>query len=163
MKYTPKNIQAVRRKRLALLIREKYGSQAQFIRETGINQGEISSLLKNKVFGERKARHIEALCNQPTGWLDVEDFRSHEEKAAALGVIISPVPSALRELEEVSHALAESIRNYRRATGDIHKRLLAKIIQELFEKVQEKHDAFQKANQDEQILELVEDRSQLFE
>lgn len=63
----------VRRARLAQLIKENYESQADFIRKTGINQGEVSALLKNKSFGEKKARSIEESCGLPTGWLSRMD------------------------------------------------------------------------------------------
>ncbi len=58
-----------RRARLAQLI-EQYGSQAEFVRQTGENQGEISALLKNKSFGEKKARKLEEKLKLPAGWLD---------------------------------------------------------------------------------------------
>jgi hypothetical protein len=67
-------IQDTRRKRLALLIEQKFdGSQAKFVEHTGENQGEVSGLLRSKSFGERKARKIEAKCDLPKFWLD-EDF-----------------------------------------------------------------------------------------
>lgn len=66
-------IQDTRRARLAQLITSKpYLSQAEFVRATGENQGEISALLKDKSFGEKKARSIEKKCGLPEGWLDVE-------------------------------------------------------------------------------------------
>lgn len=62
--------QDIRRLRLAELIRDKYGSQAAFIAQTGENQGEVSALLKTKSFGEKKARKLEEKCGLPSGWLD---------------------------------------------------------------------------------------------
>lgn len=62
-------IQDIRRARLAELI-QRYGSQAKFIDETGENQSEISRLLRDKSFGERKARKLEVKCNLPSGWFD---------------------------------------------------------------------------------------------
>lgn len=47
------------------------GSQAQFVAVTGINQGELSGLLRTKSFGEKKARSLEATAGMPIGWLDV--------------------------------------------------------------------------------------------
>jgi len=65
------NIQEVRRSRLRQLIREKFNNrQADFVAATEINQGELSSLLKTKSFGEKKARKIELLVNASPGWLD---------------------------------------------------------------------------------------------
>jgi len=41
-----------------------------FIDKTGINQGELSALLKNKSFGEKKARKLETDAGMPAYWLD---------------------------------------------------------------------------------------------
>ncbi len=60
-----------RRKRLQSWIDIHYkGVQAAFIEKTGINQGELSALLKTKSFGEKKARKIEVDCGMPNMWLD---------------------------------------------------------------------------------------------
>lgn len=65
------DIEGIRRKNLGQLIKEKYKSQIDFVRETGVNQGETSGLLNGKrVFGERKARKLEKLAGLPAGWLD---------------------------------------------------------------------------------------------
>ncbi len=63
----------VRRRRLKKLIEEQYKSQADFVRSTGENQGEVSGLLNSKSFGEKKARNLEAKCGLPAGWMDVDD------------------------------------------------------------------------------------------
>jgi hypothetical protein len=64
-------IQDIGRLRLAELIQsERYGSQSAFVERTGENQGEISALLKDKSFGEKKARKIDGKCGLPEGWLD---------------------------------------------------------------------------------------------
>jgi len=62
----------IRRARLAQLISERYKSQADFVSQTGENQGEVSALLRDKSFGEKKARSIEAKCKLEAGWLDVD-------------------------------------------------------------------------------------------
>lgn len=68
------NIQAIRRARFAQLIRDRYdGSQAKFVETTGENQGEVSALLRDKSFGEKKARKIESKCGLSHGWLDIAD------------------------------------------------------------------------------------------
>ncbi len=65
------DIQNVRRKNLEQLIREKYGHQAGFIRATGINQGELSAILRGvKSFGEKKARKLEQDAGLLPGLLD---------------------------------------------------------------------------------------------
>lgn len=46
------------------------GVQAAFVEHTGINQGELSGLLKAKSFGEKKARALEKQAGIPFGWLD---------------------------------------------------------------------------------------------
>lgn len=74
-------IQDVRRLRLAQLIKEKYeDKQSVFVAETGENQGEVSALLKNKSFGEKKARKIEEKCGMPAGWLDMAPAEGGEEE-----------------------------------------------------------------------------------
>ncbi len=45
-------------------------SQAKFIDRTGINQGELSGLLRDKSFGEKKARALEIQAGMPAMWLD---------------------------------------------------------------------------------------------
>lgn len=46
------------------------GVQASFMEQTGINQGELSGLLNQKSFGEKKARSLEALAGMPFLYLD---------------------------------------------------------------------------------------------
>jgi phage repressor protein C with HTH and peptisase S24 domain len=82
----------IRRARLAQLIRERYESQADFVSKTGYNQGEVSALLKNKSFGEKKARKIETDCGLPAGWLDT----SSDTHVAALRESESTIPGAMR-------------------------------------------------------------------
>lgn len=63
-------IVAARRERLRQWIEDRHaGVQAGFVAATGINQGELSLLLKNKSFGERKAEAIEVAAGMPTGYL----------------------------------------------------------------------------------------------
>lgn len=82
----------IRRARLAQLIRDRYESQADFVSKTGYNQGEVSALLKNKSFGEKKARKIEADCGLPPGWLDT----SSDTHSATLGESKTAIPGAMR-------------------------------------------------------------------
>ncbi len=61
---------ALRRERLQQWIDERFhGKQADFARATGINQGELSGLLKEKSFGERRAHSIERAAGMPPGYL----------------------------------------------------------------------------------------------
>jgi len=65
------DIQDIRRKNLEQLIQEKYGNQAGFVRATGINQGELSAILRGmKSFGEKKARKLEQDAGLQPGQLD---------------------------------------------------------------------------------------------
>jgi len=64
-------ILTARRYRLRELIDQKFGGQqSRFVEATGINQGELSGLLKTKHFGEKKARSIELQTGMPYLYLD---------------------------------------------------------------------------------------------
>lgn len=68
---TDDEIVAARRARLSAWIADHYeGVQAAFIRDTGINQGELSALLATKPFGEKKARKLETQARMPEGYLE---------------------------------------------------------------------------------------------
>jgi len=68
---TDDEIVAARRARLSAWIADHFdGSQAAFIRATKINQGELSALLANKPFGEKKARKLEGQAKMPEGYLE---------------------------------------------------------------------------------------------
>jgi len=61
----------LRRLNLRQWIADKYGGQqSRFAEAASVNQGELSSLLKNKSFGEKKARKIEQAASMPDMWLD---------------------------------------------------------------------------------------------
>ena len=65
-----KEIQDARRRRLAEWIKTHFdGKQSAFIAKTGINQGELSGLLKAKSFAENKAIAIEKGAGMPDGYL----------------------------------------------------------------------------------------------
>jgi phage repressor protein C with HTH and peptisase S24 domain len=67
---TDSPIVATRRKRLRQWIDERHnGSQAAFVMAAQINQGELSLLLKDKSFGEKKAAAIERDAGMPPGYL----------------------------------------------------------------------------------------------
>ena len=65
-----------RRARLREWIDARFGgSHALFIASTNngekqMNQGELSALLRNKTFGERRARSLEAMAGMPPRYLD---------------------------------------------------------------------------------------------
>jgi hypothetical protein len=54
------------------------GKQAAFIADTGLDQTEISSLLKNKSFGEKKAQTIEQAAKMPVGHLSMPTDNDYE-------------------------------------------------------------------------------------
>ena len=59
-----------RRARLKEWIADRFaGNQADFQRATGINQGELSALLKDKSFGEKRALSLEGAAKMPAGYL----------------------------------------------------------------------------------------------
>jgi len=70
-----------RRARLRAVIEDRYrGIQANMVRDTGINAGELSGLLKTRFFGEKKARLLERLLGLSERWLDGAD----DQASAAL-------------------------------------------------------------------------------
>lgn len=83
------DVVSIRRERLRLWIATHHdGSQVAFIahcaeRGHELNQGELSGLLKEKSFGEKKARKLELIANMPIGHLDgmtgVTKYSTHEE------------------------------------------------------------------------------------
>lgn len=74
---------ALRRRRLKQWIDERYkGVQAAFVADSGINQGEVSGLLKNKSFGEKRAASLEAAAGMPAGYLSEEGNSSDDTPVA---------------------------------------------------------------------------------
>lgn len=63
-------IVAARRERLRKWIDSEFqGVQAKFVAASGINQGELSLLLKDKPFGEKRADSLEEQAAMPVGYL----------------------------------------------------------------------------------------------
>jgi len=76
---------ATRRRRLRQWIEERHaGSQAAFVTATGINQGELSLLLKDKSFGEKRAASIEQKAGMPEGFLSADDVPASVVSAPAM-------------------------------------------------------------------------------
>ena len=103
---SPINITELRRRNLREWIdRLHQGRQIDFVSATGINQGELSALLKNKPFGERKARKIEHSAGMPALWLDTD----HRSPASApqpthrntrpMSTPIATIPEILADLK----------------------------------------------------------------
>jgi len=77
---------ARRRQRLQQWIDDRFnGKQADFVRATGINQGELSGLLKEKSFGEKRATSIEQAAAMPAGYLSDDSA-----KVSAVAEIATP-------------------------------------------------------------------------
>lgn len=75
------DIVETRRLRLKQWIDKIYqGYQARMVDDIGINQGELSGLLKSKSFGEKKARSLENQARMPQGYLDEMEFDDRIEK-----------------------------------------------------------------------------------
>lgn len=73
---------ALRRARLQQWIDERFGGkQADFVRATSINQGEVSLLLKSKSFGEKRAASLEAAAGMPPGYLSSESIPADQVSA----------------------------------------------------------------------------------
>lgn len=76
-----------RRRQLRRWIDKHFGgSQSEFIASTNdgekqINQGELSGLLKNKAFGEKRARRLEAQAHMPPFYLEQDNDNPFEHKA----------------------------------------------------------------------------------
>ena len=93
------------------------GSQALFIAATNngekqINQGELSGLLRDKSFGERRARSLEKQAGMPAGYLDdqssspinkVAEINTQTNIAVTTGWPFSKVP--LRRILDLKAAL----------------------------------------------------------
>lgn len=68
------DIVSTRRKRLKQVIEDRFdGRLVDFIARTGINAGELYGLLRQKSFGEKKARALERQAGLSTGYLDGKD------------------------------------------------------------------------------------------
>jgi len=100
-----------RRERLRQWIETNHkGSQTAFARITGIHQAEISRLLRDKSFGEKRAAAIERLAGMPEGYL-VNPLTPDE--------LVAPAGNSLAKDE------AELLRRYRAASAEARRILLA--------------------------------------
>lgn len=100
---------ARRRHNLRQWITKHYsGQQAQFAAAAAINTGELSALLKNKSFGEKKARKIEHSAGMPAMWLDTDhgDKPVNQTSSSHINTEsnrnmskISPIPEILADIK----------------------------------------------------------------
>ena len=103
---SPINIAELRRRNLREWINRLHqGRQIDFVSATGINQGELSALLKNKPFGERKARKIEHSAGMPALWLDTDHSsptsapQPTDRNTRPMSTPISTIPEILADLK----------------------------------------------------------------
>lgn len=98
------NTVALRRHNLRRWIERLHdGQQSRFVAATDINQGELSALLKNKSFGEKKARKIETAAGMPAGWLDT----NHGDFAPAAATQNHTESKPMSQIATVSEILAD--------------------------------------------------------
>ncbi|WP_165008021.1 bifunctional 3,4-dihydroxy-2-butanone-4-phosphate synthase/GTP cyclohydrolase II [Neisseria yangbaofengii] len=93
-------ITELRRHNLRLWInRQCGGQQARLVEATGINQGELSALLKNKSFGEKKARKIEHDAAMPEMWLDTLHPPTPSDFKESKAMNIATIPEILADIK----------------------------------------------------------------
>ena len=95
------NITELRRANLRQWIDECCGGrQALFAQTAAVNPGELSALLKNKSFGEKKARKIEQAAAMPAMWLDTVHAPSQNlQEGKHTMTAVSTIPEILADIK----------------------------------------------------------------
>ena len=95
------NITELRRANLRQWIDERCGGrQALFAQTAAVNPGELSALLKNKSFGEKKARKIEQAAAMPAMWLDTVHAPSQNlQEGKHTMTAVSTIPEILADIK----------------------------------------------------------------
>ena len=95
------NITELRRANLRQWIDERCGGrQALFAQTAAVNPGELSALLKNKSFGEKKARKIEQAAAMPAMWLDTVHAPSQNlQEGRHAMTAVSTIPEILADIK----------------------------------------------------------------
>ena len=95
------NITELRRANLRQWIDERCGGrQALFAQTVAVNPGELSALLKNKSFGEKKARKIEQAAAMPAMWLDTVHAPSQNlQEGKHTMTAVSTIPEILADIK----------------------------------------------------------------
>ena len=95
------NITELRRANLRQWIDERCGGrQALFAQTAVVNPGELSALLKNKSFGEKKARKIEQAAAMPAMWLDTVHAPSQNlQEGKHTMTAVSTIPEILADIK----------------------------------------------------------------
>ena len=92
---------ATRRARLQRWIDERHdGSQASFAAASGINQGELSGLLKRKSFGEKRAASLEFAAGMPAGYLS---------SAEPIEIPVEPVSAVARAATSAAYVHVQQL------------------------------------------------------
>ena len=96
------NITELRRANLRQWIDERCGGrQALFAQTAAVNPGELSALLKNKSFGEKKARKIEQAAAMPAMWLDTVHAPSQNlQEGKHTMTAVSTIPEILADIKD---------------------------------------------------------------
>ena len=95
------NITELRRANLRQWIDERCGGrQALFAQTAAVNPGELSALLKNKSFGEKKARKSEQAAAMPAMWLDTVHASSQNlQEGKHTMTAVSTIPEILADIK----------------------------------------------------------------
>ena len=95
------NITELRRANLRQWVDERCGGrQALFAQTAAVNPGELSALLKNKSFGEKKARKIEQAAAMPAMWLDTLHAPSQNlQEGKHTMTAVSTIPEILADIK----------------------------------------------------------------
>lgn len=95
------NITELRRANLRQWIDERCGGrQALFAQTAAVNPGELSALLKNKSFGEKKARKIEQAAAMSAMWLDTVHAPSQNlQEGKHTMTAVSTIPEILADIK----------------------------------------------------------------
>lgn len=95
------NITELRRANLRQWIDERCGGRQAFFAQTAaVNPGELSALLKNKSFGEKKARKIEQAAAMPAMWLDTVHAPSQNlQEGKHTMTAVSTIPEILADIK----------------------------------------------------------------
>ena len=95
------SITELRRANLRQWIDERCGGrQALFAQTAAVNPGELSALLKNKSFGEKKARKIEQAAAMPAMWLDTVHAPSQNlQEGKHTMTAVSTIPEILADIK----------------------------------------------------------------
>ena len=95
------NITELRRTNLRQWIDERCGGrQVLFAQTAAVNPGELSALLKNKSFGEKKARKIEQAAAMPAMWLDTVHAPSQNlQEGKHTMTAVSTIPEILADIK----------------------------------------------------------------